>query len=103
MNMQTIGSATPVLLVQTTTPQPEIKPRDSFGSEREYTKYLRKRIKELDKKPEDKKKEDEKKKKMFSIWEMIFIMMALSAPVAFIQIGLGYAFFKVVRILATSQ
>jgi len=99
MNMQQIGSAQPVLLLQTTVDN-GLKRREDFSSERQFIKYLRKQLSDKNgKKPDDKNP----KQKTFTYWEMLFILMATSFPVAMIQIGLGYAVFKVVRQIATGQ
>jgi hypothetical protein len=103
MNMQTVGQATPVLLLQTTTPDNSPR-RADFSSDKEYIRFLKKELKKKDSKPEEKKKEDDKKKsKTFTVLEMFSILSIASFPVAMTQIAIGYAVFRVLRAIATGQ
>lgn len=99
MNMQTIGTAQPVLLVQTTQNSDGLRTRAEFGTDKEFIRYLRKQLKSKEIKPDDKKK-DEKKVKTYTFPEMVFILMAISPIISMIQLGMGYALFKFVRQLA---
>lgn len=99
-NMQTIGQATPVLLLQTQdTGMPN---RAAFGNDKEYTKFLKKLLKEANaKKTDDKKKEDDKKKpRTFTYWEMVSLLMLVSVPMAAIEIIIGYGMFETIKRLA---
>lgn len=101
MNMQTIGTATPVVLLQTDT-STGAKTRADFPSDRAFVKYLLKKEKAAATE-KDKKKDGEKKTKTFTYPELVFILMATSFPISMVQIALGYAVFKIVRVLATGQ
>lgn len=99
-NFQTVGQATPVLLVQTDQGVPG---RAQFSSDREYVKFLRKMLKDASKKKEDDKKKDEKKPKTFTYWELLSLLMLFSVPLATVEILIGYSMFRTIRMLATGQ
>jgi len=101
MNIESMP-AERVLLVRAPSGGEELRGRAEFRSDKAFTKYLLKQLKSKDD-PAKKKEDDKKKGKTFTYWEVAFILMATSFPVATIQLGFGYALFKIVKTLASGQ
>lgn len=80
MNSPIVGQAMPVYLLQTSQdPTTQLAHlRSEFkGTDRQFEKFLKRRIKELETKGGDKKKEDDKKKRPVSDYVLLWAILTI--------------------------
>jgi len=90
---QPFGNAMPVMLIQT--PGTGMPNPQSFDSNREYVKALKKMLKEA--KGDATKKKAEQKPRTFSLMEMAFLLTLLGPIIFGLEVGLAMTVWKIVK------